>query len=907
MPDRDDRSSPAVVRWGVIVSGTLTAMIGAFWLIAWLAGVVPAWSSGDTLTPKANNALALLLGGSALLLVGTRKADGLRRWVAVLCSATVLAAGALTLSEHLFGWDLGLDQLLATEPVGAAGVVSPNRMGPPASISHMLLGIGLIALAFRRRGVVPYLGLAVCIINLLPAVGFLYGVQVLYSKPHVTGIAWPTVIALFSLGAGLVMLRTDGGPMAMLLRDDPGGMLLRRMWPAAVLVPLVLGFLRVQGQHRGLYDTATGTGLLVLALILIFSAMLWRAAAGLSRSDAGHREDEEALGESERRYRALFDGMSEGFALCEMIWDEDGRPCDFRYLDVNRAWEQHTGITRGGVVGRTVREAIPGIETFWIESYGRVVRTGEPVHLESEVAGLHKWMEVIAYKHSDNQFAAIFQDITERKRAEEALQAAHDQLEATVEARTAELTKAVEAAGTERQRLFDVLETLPAMICLLTPDHHVAFANRSFREKFGEPKGRYCYDFCFGQKEPCHFCESYEVLKTGKPHHWEVTSPDGSTVISAHDFPFTDVDGSPLILEMDLDITAQRKAEAELKIHRDRLEDMVKDRTSQLEAEIAERKQAEGALRQVNERLDMAQRAAGVGVWDWDVTTGRIEWSSQMFELFGLDSAESGASYEAWRAVLHPDDREEAGARINRALEEHRSLVSEYRIVRPDGEIRWINALGQGTYDDEGRPVRMIGICVDITDLKHHEQHERELESHKREFYKRTILAATEGKLVICERQEILEVAGPALATWKIGGRELTLEAMRKATQLLHESGMPERRSYEFLGCITEAAANAVKHAKGGQMSMHAAKDGFMCVISDSGPGIGAMALPDVALTKNYSTAGTLGMGYKVMIHFADRVYLATEATGTTVAVEMASSKAPAPEPTPPRLISWST
>ena len=132
------------------------------------------------------------------------------------------------------------------------------------------------------------------------------------------------------------------------------------------------------------------------------------------------------------------------------------------------------------------------------------------------------------------------QDITERKQAEEALKA-------------------------ERQRLHDVLETMPIMVCLLTPDYHVAFANRAFREKFGESHGRHCYEYCFGKKEPCDFCETYRVLKTGKPHHWQVTTPDGASVIDVYDFPFTDVDGSPMILEMDIDITERKQAEEALK------------------------------------------------------------------------------------------------------------------------------------------------------------------------------------------------------------------------------------------------------------------------------------------------------------------------------------------------------
>jgi len=160
------------------------------------------------------------------------------------------------------------------------------------------------------------------------------------------------------------------------------------------------------------------------------------------------------------------------------------------------------------------------------------------------------------------------EDITKRKQAEEALKG-------------------------ERHRLYNVLETVPAMVCLLTPDYHVAFANRSFREKFGESGGRHCYEYCFGFTAPCDFCETYKVLESGKPHHWEVTSPDGNTIIDAHDFPFTDTDGSPLILEMDIDITAWRQAEEALK----KAHDQVRFFASQcLTAQERERKLIAGEI-----------------------------------------------------------------------------------------------------------------------------------------------------------------------------------------------------------------------------------------------------------------------------------------------------------------------
>ncbi len=135
--------------------------------------------------------------------------------------------------------------------------------------------------------------------------------------------------------------------------------------------------------------------------------------------------------------------------------------------------------------------------------------------------------------------------------------------------------------------------------------------------------------------------------------------------------------------------------------------------------EITKRKKAENELRLANERLEMAQRAAGAGTWDWNVKTDQVVWSPQLFEIFGLDSQNSVASFDVWNKIIYPEDRETANNRIDKALKERANLINEYRIVRHDnGELRWINALGKGVYDDQGKPLRMTGICLDITDRK---------------------------------------------------------------------------------------------------------------------------------------------------------------------------------------------
>jgi len=175
----------------------------------------------------------------------------------------------------------------------------------------------------------------------------------------------------------------------------------------------------------------------------------------------------------------------------------------------------------------------------------------------------------------------------------------------------------------------------------------------------------------------------------------------------------------------------------------------------------------------------------------------------------------------------------------------------------------------------------------DITERKAAEAMEREVEIHKRDFYRRTIFAATEGKLVICEPEETRDIAGPALASWTILGLE-DIDTVRDGiNEAAIQAGMDAGQCHAFAGCAIEAMANAYKHADGGAVSLHRVGDGLMLLVSDTGAGIEALALPEVALTKGYTTGASLGMGYKVMIEFADKVYLSTSPKGTVVGLRM--------------------
>ena len=121
---------------------------------------------------------------------------------------------------------------------------------------------------------------------------------------------------------------------------------------------------------------------------------------------------------NEVRYQLLFDSMVTGFGLHEILCDEQGQPVDYRFLEVNPAFETLTGLRAEQVIGHTALEVMPGLDSFWIESYGQVALTQQSTEFEHYDESLKKYFQVIAYAPKHGQFVTLFSDITERKQSE---------------------------------------------------------------------------------------------------------------------------------------------------------------------------------------------------------------------------------------------------------------------------------------------------------------------------------------------------------------------------------------------------------------------------------------------------------------------------------------------------------
>lgn len=308
-------------------------------------------------------------------------------------------------------------------------------------------------------------------------------------------------------------------------------------YESVALIPLsyggeTFGLLQMNDRRRGRFSPET--------------IALWERVAGFLAVALSKAQSEARLRESEARYRALFSSMTEGFALHEILCNSAGRPIDYRFLDVNPAFERLTGLARDQLIGHTMREVLPTESVEWVEIYGAVALSGKPAHFERIAESIGRYYDVYAYQPAAGQFAVIFTDITERKRQEQSL------------------------------------------------------------------------------------CET-------------------------------------------------------------------------------------------EERLALAASSAQVGMFDWDVSTDVTVWTPQHEAIFGYPvTTETTAvhSYRDWIERVHPDDRPLAEARVHKCLTEQTRYEVEYRIILPDGSVRWIAGQGQAHYDDAGKPTRMLGTVMDITARK---------------------------------------------------------------------------------------------------------------------------------------------------------------------------------------------
>jgi PAS domain S-box-containing protein len=390
---------------------------------------------------------------------------------------------------------------------------------------------------------------------------------------------------------------------------------------------------------------------------------------------------EQSLKTSEARFR----GLMEQAPFSVQLFSPDGRT-----IQANRAWEELWGVTLQEIDGYNILQDRQ-LEAKGVLSYVQRAFAGEPTYIpaiqydpEETVPSRTRhenpirWVAAVAYPLKDDAGAVrevvlVHDDISARKRAEAALRASEEKL-----------------------RL--LADTIPQLAWMARPDGHIEWFNRRWFEYTGTtPEQMEGWGW-----QSVHDPDVLpEVVK--KWQHSLATGEPFNMV-----FPLRASDGGfqPFLTRVN-----------PLRDERGRILYWFGTNT-----DITELRQAREALAASEERLRLALDAGRMGVWDWNVRTGELKWSDSLEPLHGLTPGAFGGTFEHFEQLIHPGDRDRVQAAIQRALEQAGDFYVEFRNIWPNGAVHWIAGSGKVFCDDDGRPLRMIGIGMDITQRKRGEE-----------------------------------------------------------------------------------------------------------------------------------------------------------------------------------------
>jgi len=356
--------------------------------------------------------------------------------------------------------------------------------------------------------------------------------------------------------------------------------------------------------------------------------------------------------------------MTSGFALHEIITNGSGEPIDYRFLEVNPAFEKLTGLRRDDVVGRTVLEVLPGIESVWIERYGEVALTGEPAEFEEYSGELDRHYVVRAYCPRKGQFAVIFSDVTERRRTEDATRRAKN----------------------EWERTFD---TVPDLISILDTEFRVTRVNRAMADALGvEPAqavGLTCYEAVHGTDEPPDYCPHRQLLEDGCPHTVEANVERLGGWFAVSTSPLRD---------------AQGRVTGSVHVAHD----------------VTERKRAGEALRDSEARYRALAENSAVGVWHVAPDGHTVYINPAMCKMLEIESPEE-IEGQTYHEFFTPESLE---IMQDEHVKRPQGIASAYEVVLVGrrGTQRDILLCGAPLFSAGEQLMGLIGTFVDITERR---------------------------------------------------------------------------------------------------------------------------------------------------------------------------------------------
>jgi PAS domain S-box-containing protein len=402
---------------------------------------------------------------------------------------------------------------------------------------------------------------------------------------------------------------------------------------------------------------------------------------GIFRDITERKKAEKSLINSEKRYKALYSSMNEGVALHEVIYDAGGVPVDYEIIDVNHAYEEIIGINRKRILGKKATEAYGAVKAPYLEIYSKVAQTGNPTSFETYFEPMHKHFNISIFSPSKGTFATVFEDITTRKKAEEALKESEEKYKT-------------------------LFESEPDYTILLGWDGVIIDLNVAAEQIIGKSKeelvGKQYTELEIFPKDDIDLLEEKfsDLFKNKNVAPFECT--------------IFDKNGDIRWGKTSLTIIKKNKAPDYILV---------------IFNDITERKIAENKLKSSQIQLVNAMEMSNLVNWEYDVTSDTFTFDDRFYALYGTTAEREDGTHmssEVYvREFLHPDDlymvADETEKAIKTSDPDYVSQV-EHRIIRRDGNIRHIVVRIAITKDANGRTIKTHGTNQDITELKEKEE-----------------------------------------------------------------------------------------------------------------------------------------------------------------------------------------
>ena len=586
----------------VVIIVTL-ALIGWLLDIPVLKGISPQWAAMRAITIA-----CFFMSAAAMVILQQGAAIRGATIIARIFAAAIIMVGLLTLTSYLVELRTGQEWSWAMSPLLSPFLASTARMAVITAILFSIYGCVLLLFEIggrRAADIAHVVVLPIALMTYLVLVGYLFNVRVFYEWLHL-GVALNTGIAFCALCIASLFARPDTWLMSAFTGDKAGAIMARRLLPAFLILPLLIGWLRLHGERFGIFSSEFGVALVAVVYTVCFLSLVWLNAKFVNRSDQHRRDIESSLRESEQRLKHALEAGDLG------IWGLDTKTGQaWRSLRHDQIFGYETLLSEW-TYQMFLDHVLPEDREEVDQKFGHALLAGTEWNFECRIQrsdGVYRWIWAqgkprINDRNEVVQLVGLVRDITDSKHMEEELRKAHDRLELRVRERTAELSAVNEELLDqieERKRAEQALQMANAYnrslleasldpLITIDADGRITDVNAAMETITGYLREELIgTDFSSYFTEPERARAGYRrVFRESAVHDYalEIKHQDGHlTPVLYNAALYRDKTGAVAgIFAAARDITARRLAEKELEKYRQHLEELVENRTAELTA-----------------------------------------------------------------------------------------------------------------------------------------------------------------------------------------------------------------------------------------------------------------------------------------------------------------------------------